>query len=67
MWGAFCTGLLAAIIQYFGRMLVVKAGVDDPLDATAGMNAHVLNMLIIRYKPYFVFLFCTGIFYSKSV
>lgn len=36
MWGAFLTGLVAALVYYFGSMLVERLHIDDPLDAVAG-------------------------------
>ena len=39
MWGAFITGLLAAIVYYFGAFLITKLKIDDPLDAVAGICA----------------------------
>jgi len=35
MWGAFVTGLVAAVVYYFGAVIVVKLKIDDPLDAVA--------------------------------
>lgn len=37
MWGAFVTGLVAAVVYYFGAVIVVKLKIDDPLDAVAGL------------------------------
>ena len=39
MWGAFITGLLAAIVYYLGAFLITKLKIDDPLDAVAGICA----------------------------
>ncbi|XP_067935200.1 putative ammonium transporter 1 isoform X2 [Watersipora subatra] len=35
MWGALCTGIVAAFIYYFTAALVSKLRIDDPLDAVA--------------------------------
>ena len=37
MWGAFVTGLIAALVYYFAAFSMAKLKIDDPLDAVAGL------------------------------
>lgn len=48
-WGAFVTGVIAALLYYAVSALMVALKVDDPLDAVAGMFSDygiIINIII---------------------